>query len=420
MRVLVLGEFRVDRLVPALVRAGAEVTVCGSADLTGFLGPGIGCAPLPKHPTENSLRTLVDEHQADIVVANMSSPGQEQMLTLYARVGRSVGPGRMPVHSEAFATLACDKVALHQEAIRRGWPVPAGVVCESPGQLGPAALRVGFPLLVKEARSESFAGRHFIRGPSGLTAVAAAVTYPVLVQQAVQGEEFAVEFLTLPTGTAAWPVASLGLLDRACAPGRRVRVQPVVPPAGAHRALRTVVRDIVATFRPLGPWQMDFAVTHDRRLNLIEINGRFGGVSNMSWSSTGTDPHRAHAEALLHGRLPEHTHAARVALEVPVANGTVLPPAPAGTALTAFTANPGYPGPYTSGVHRAVLAVTPARAPAARAWLRGLAPSTLLVPVDSAVDGLGRGLAAFSADHAGSPSAAVASPAAHPARRTDR
>ncbi|SHL35917.1 hypothetical protein [Streptomyces yunnanensis] len=417
-RVLVLGEFRADRLVPALARSGAQVTVLGFADLTGFLDPRVTCGTLPKELTSESLSALVDEHQADTVVASVSSPGQEQMLTLYARVGRSVGPRRMPVHSEAFATLACDKVALHRQAIRRGWPVPAGVVCERPERLGATARQVGFPLLVKEARSESFAGRFFVSDPSRLAAVGAAVTYPVLVQQAVQGEEFAVELLTLPSGTVAWPVASLGPLDGECAPGRRARVQPALLPEAVRFALSTVVRDIVATSRPVGPWQIDFAVTRGGRLNLIEINGRFGGVSNMSWTSTGTDPHRAHAEATLHGRLPEHTHAVWAALEVPVPNGTTLPPAPAGTVLSAFTANPGYPN--TSGVHRAVLGVPPAHAPSARAWLRRLVPGTLLVPVDSAIDRLEHGLAALSAEHAADVSAAVAPRAAPPVRRTDR
>ncbi|MFD3513061.1 hypothetical protein [Streptomyces sp. NPDC058657] len=418
-RVLVLGEFRADRLVPALLRSGAQVTVLGHTDLTGFLDSRVSCALLPRGLTEASLRALLDQHRADTVVPAMASPGQEQLLALYARVGHSAGGRRMPVHSEAFAALACDKVALHRQAVRRGWPVPTGTVCEHPGQLGEAARRVGFPLLVKEARSESFAGRHFVRGSSGLTALRDVLTYPVLVQEALQGAEFAIELLTLPSGTVCWPVAALGPLDGDCAPGRRARVQPAVLPAPARHALSALVRDIVGT-SPWGPWQLDFAVTRDGQLRLIEINGRLGGVSNMSWAATGTDPHRAHADAVLHGRLPERTHAVRAALEVPVPNGTALPPPPPGTTLTAFTANPGYPGPYTSGAHRAVLGLTPAHAPAVRAWLTRLPAAALLVPADSALAVLEQGLAALSAGTA--PPARAASPGARarPVRRTDR
>lgn len=399
MRVLVLGEYRADRLVPELTLAGAEVTVLGFQDLTGFLDPKVRCGTLPANATVESLRALLAEYEADVAIPNVSSPGQEQLLTVYARLGAELcecGP-RVLVHSPEFATLACDKVALHQYAVRRGWPVPNGVVCDSPAALVSAPDRLGLPVLVKEARSESFAGRHFVSTATELTALADRLRFPVLVQQAIHGEEYAVELLTLPAGTAVWPVAGLGTLDRDCAPGLRARVQPAILPTRASSALATVVQDIVTAFQPMGPWQIDFALDRAGQLNLIEINGRFSGVSNMSWISTSTDPHRAHAQAVLHGRLPRPPRALRVALEVPVPNGVRLPEPPQGTTLTAFTANPGYPGPYTSGAHRAVLSLIPARAEATRAWLRGLPPGALLVAVESVVEMLDRGHAALGA-----------------------
>ncbi|MFJ2192054.1 hypothetical protein ACIOJE_29660 [Kitasatospora sp. NPDC087861] len=100
-RILVLGEFRADRLVPPLVRSGAEVTVLGFEDLTGFLDPRGVCGALPRDLTDESLSALLKKHDADTAVPNMSSPGQEQLLALYARVR-----DRMLVHSEPFATLA--------------------------------------------------------------------------------------------------------------------------------------------------------------------------------------------------------------------------------------------------------------------------------------------------------------------------
>ncbi|GAU65840.1 hypothetical protein SSP35_02_02070 [Streptomyces sp. NBRC 110611] len=75
------------------------------------------------------------------------------------------------------------------------------------------------------------------------------------------------------------------------------------------------------------------------------------------------------------------------ALEVPVPNGTMLPPA---------------------------------HAPAAREWLCAPAPGTLLVPVHTAIDRLEHGRARLSAEHAAHASVAVAPPAASPVRRTDR
>ncbi|WP_189300822.1 hypothetical protein [Streptomyces albospinus] len=68
------------------------------------------------------------------------------------------------------------------------------------------------------------------------------------------------ELLTLPSGTAAWPVARLGTLDREGAPGRRARMPPAALPGDTRSALAAVVRDIVTASRPAGPRQIDFAI----------------------------------------------------------------------------------------------------------------------------------------------------------------
>lgn len=128
------------------------------------------------------------------------------MLPVYARVarGHNTAGRHLPVHSPEFAVPATDKVELHRTAVRRGWPVPAGAVCEEPSRLLDAAV-LGLPALVKEARSESRA----------------------------------------PTHTTAWPVASLGHLDSGCNPGRRIRVAPATLPDRARCALGTAIRDIL-------------------------------------------------------------------------------------------------------------------------------------------------------------------------------
>ncbi|MEU1313042.1 ATP-grasp domain-containing protein [Streptomyces cinnamoneus] len=399
VRVVILGEFRVDRLVPTLRDGGAEVTVLGSVDLGSFLGPGVTCGELPAVMSEQALLHLLRDHRADVALPNMGCRGQEQFLLSYARAasrvraaGAGLGAGcRMPVHSERFALLASDKVALHRLAGERGWPVPRGVVCADGRALAGAVEELGFPALVKEARSEFGAGRHYVRDRGHLNRVSGEVTYPVLVQETVRGEEFAVEFLSGPTRTVAWPVASLGRLDGDCAPGRRVRVAPAALPAAAAGELAGTVADVVAAFGPVGPWQMDLAVTDDGRLRVFELNGRLSGVSNMSWASTGLDPHVAYARTAL-GFAPPVPRADRIALELPVPNGAVLPAGPTGTEVMPHPGTPANQGPWNGGYHRPVLRLPEGRAEAARAWLRSLPPGVLLNSADEAVAQLGRGL----------------------------
>ncbi len=402
MRVVVLGEFRADRLVPPLRQGGAEVVVLASVVLESFLGPGVECGVLPTSLSEPALLRLLADHGADVAVPNLGCPGQEQFLPVYARatVGLRATGRRMPVHSERFARLASDKVAFHETAGRRGWPVPRAVVCAAAGAVREAARELGLPVLVKEARSEFHAGRHHVRDSHQLVRVCGEVSYPVLVQQAVEGEEFAVEFLSGASYTVAWPVASLGRLDGDCAPGRRVRVAPAALPARARAELTATVTDMVETSAPWGPWQMDFAVTDDGRLQVIELNGRLGGVSNMSWASTGLDPHVAHVEAVL-GRTSRRPRTERVALELPVHNGTVLPPAPSGTELMSFPGNPANRGPLIGGYQRAVLGAPVERAASVREWLAALPEGVLLNSPKEATVQLARGT--YALKHGGAP-----------------
>ncbi|MDT0447491.1 hypothetical protein [Streptomyces hesseae] len=394
-RVVVLGEFRADRLVPRLRRAGAEVVVLGFAELDGFLGPGVVCGRLPDTLGEPALMRLLDDHDADVAVPNMGCPGQEQFLPVYARARSSLrGTGRrVHGHAEEFAVLASDKVVLHRTAERRGWPVPLGVVCARAEAVRAAVRELGFPVLVKEARSEFHTGRHYVRDDARLGRACGEVTYPVLVQRAVTGGEFAVELLSLPGRTVAWPVASLGRLDGDCAPGRRVRVAPAALPARARAELTAVLGDIVETHKPHGPWQMDFAVDDGSGgIRVIELNGRLGGVSNMSRAATGLDPHAAYADTVLGRPLPRPPAARRVALELPMTPGAALPPAPPGTELTPYPGNPGNPGPVHGGVQRAVLGV-PADFPTESVgdWLRALPPGVLLDAPEEAIAQLTRG-----------------------------
>ncbi|WP_424893217.1 ATP-grasp domain-containing protein [Streptomyces sp. XH2] len=402
MRVLVLGEFRADRLLPPLLRAGAEAVVLGFSPriapfLAASLGADVVCGELPAALSEEDVLRLLAHWRADVAVPNMGCPGQEQLLPLYARTAsrwRAAGR-RMPVHPDGFAELVSDKVALHRTARARGWPVPRGLVCGAAPAVRTAARELGPPVMIKEARSEFHAGRHYVRDHGQLDRACAEVAYPVLVQEVLAGEEYGAEFLSDGSSTVAWPVASLGRLDGECAPGRRVRVAPVALPAHARAELAAVVRDMNDAFRPHGPWQMDFAVTDGGRPALIELNGRLGGVSNMSWAATGADPHVAHARSALaapaDGLLGGPPPPCRAALELPVPSGTPLPPPPEGTGLMLFPGSPVNPGPLVGGYSRPVLTVPEGREEVALAWLGELPPGTLLNSPREAAGQLARG-----------------------------
>ncbi|MBT2382886.1 FAD-dependent monooxygenase [Streptomyces sp. ISL-11] len=121
MRVVVLGEFRVDRLVPPLARGGADVVVLAFVGLEAFLGPGVECGVLPTALREGTLLRLLRHYGADIAVPNLGCAGQEQFLpdpsrlrsrrsaTARGQCGSGLrGSGGGPVTTRARYVVGCD------------------------------------------------------------------------------------------------------------------------------------------------------------------------------------------------------------------------------------------------------------------------------------------------------------------------
>lgn len=382
--VLLLGEYRAERLVAPLRDAGVQVVVLGSRDVSAAVGPDVECGLLAKEMTPQDVVRTLAKYPAGVALPNPYPLGQEQLLRPYAAAAHllsgTTADTKLICHPPNFVDLATDKVRFHTVATTRGWPVPSAMVCSDPSELDYAASALGLPVMVKEARTEPVTGRHFVSSGSRLSMVASAVRFPVLVQQALAGEEFGVELLSAPAGTAHWPVAQLGTLDERCAPGRRVRLAPAVLPPRAEARLATLVAEICADFTPIGPWQLDLAVCDDELL-VLEINARLGGMSDLSAATTGLDPHASHALTALR-QSPDVPPAARAALECPVRKGTVPPPPVPGLGWTLATGSDTDPSLYGCDYNR-LLVWFPLDEPTLAAdWLAGMA-GDLLVGFDS-------------------------------------
>ncbi len=295
-----------------------DAVLCGPTDVTEQVGLGSHYRYLPADAGGEQVIALLAEEQPDLVAPCLYPLEQEQLLpTLALACGRWVQETgrRSLVHPGAFADLSTDKVFFQRTAERRGWPVPAGMVCHDTAALAAAVRRLELPVIIKQARSESGQGRWYVEDFGWLDALSG-VAFPLLVQQVCRGEEFGLELLTSQGRTLRWPVASFGRLDAQCRPGWRARAMPALLPGQAATMLDSFIQDVVDAFCPQGPWQIDFAIT-DGRLVVLEINGRFSGMADLSHAATGTDPYEAFAAVCL-GALPAAPVSRGVAMELPV------------------------------------------------------------------------------------------------------
>jgi hypothetical protein len=328
MKVLILGEYRAERIVSAVRKhVPADIVICGRRDVSRQVGGRVRHRDLPRSAGRSEIMSLLHAEAPDLVLPNVYPKGQEQMLPIYAEVAtdwRAAG-GNMPVHSPAFAELACDKAVFQATGTHRGWPVPEGTVCPDAAALDAAAASLGFPVMVKQARSEPTDGRFLVPSRHALRAVRPALRYPVVAQRAYRGEEFGAEFLTMAGTTLRWPVARLGTVPSAGGPGRRIRVMPRRLPPAAFRVLQEFVADVTAAYRVLGSWQLDLILAEDG-LHVVEINARLGGLSAMSHLATAVDPHQAFVAACL-GDVGTRPRPRFVSMELPIASDG-RPPAP--------------------------------------------------------------------------------------------
>ncbi|HKR50509.1 MAG TPA: hypothetical protein VJT72_13225 [Pseudonocardiaceae bacterium] len=384
MKIAIIGKHRAERLVSAVAgRRQAEIVLCGPIDVSSFVGLGTRYRRLALDADEAAVLSALEDEQIDVVIPSLNPLNQEQTLPmLTAACLRWSGPGRHAVvHSPAFADLATDKVYFHRTAVSRGWPVPNGMQCASIRELIIAAGELELPLMVKQARSMPREGRWYIESVDQLAELTT-TKFPLLAQRACCGEEFGLELLTSDGHTTCWPVASFGPLDPEGMPTWRCRVMPVKLPTSAWIELQRFIEEVTAAFTPHGPWQIDFAVCAGQ-LQILEVNGRLGGMTDLSWAVTGVDPYEAFAAVAL--RQPSVEPAPqRIAMELPVRNDVDLENLP--EASQGVHVQPQLPLPTNCWTNESLrILVAAADGIALRAWLRSFGRDLLVRDLSEAL-----------------------------------
>jgi hypothetical protein len=408
VRVLVLGHYKVDRLLgPLVARSATEIVLWSAVDpRLEVPGATIRWMPMDRRASSSDILELLDAVRPDAAIANVFGVGEEHLVHTYAvAADRLGGNGPLRTHSPAFAELCVDKAAFHRAAGSLGLPVPAGDVAVTRadvprivGELG------GPPVMLKEARAQARAGVHAVRATEALDSLLASgnLRPPLLVQRMVTGEEIGIEVLSAGAESCRFPVASTGELDQRCDPAARVRCLPRALPPAALATVRQAVTALEERFRPRGPWQLDMALT-GQDVTILEVNGRLGGLSDLGAGATGHDAHELVCDLVMGAPLPRPVPVA-AALEIPVVPGLV-PLGEDGVQASVVTASPTNPFPANSNYWRISLRSTDRAA--VRRWIGRLGPAAFRAPlgalhtqVDRAFDGLESSLQAAGLDGA--------------------
>jgi carbamoylphosphate synthase large subunit len=400
-KALLFGEYKIARFLPVLRERGyTDIVVYSAIEFDAaaeFDNEGVEVRLMDLNWTADDVVAVLEAERPDVAIANAYPHGQEQLPIVYGRAAARWN-GRFVAHSAQFAEIACDKVTLHRTAEERGWPVPAGAVCENAEQVAAAASELGFPLVIKEAQSQAGDGRFHAASQEELDAVlAAGLAFPAIVQAFAQGVETGIELISADGTLMSWPVVSMGPLDAGLEPTLRARVTPYELPAGAAARLDEFVTDLHENFAPDGPWQIDFAVVGDGDdIVVLEINPRFGGLTDLGLTGTGTGPHAVFTAAALGAPLPQvETRAVTIELPSTEIPGVEVPVHPEGAEVMKVTARRPTNRCFTN-TDRMQLITTIGDPEAGRRWIKELDAAGLLrCTVESAFRRLEQGFEAF-------------------------
>lgn len=320
MRAIVLGDYEFERIRGPLLRSCERLMVVANRPPhEDHLAKSIEWTVADL--SELDVKRLVRRSRPDVVVPHVRGSENEAVILDFAVSLQNFDCGRNSVHSPAFAGVCVDKKWLYEFAVRNGITVPETRVCYSRRELHKAVAAVGgMPVVVKERRANSGTGTFLVSDSLGFDVVPdEGFRSGILVQRLLRGIEIGVEVVSSPRGHWRFPTCHLGMVGGDVNPLGRVRFAPFNLSASADRQLTAIIDRICRMLRPNGPWQLD-AVMTEGSVHVLEINGRLGGLSNLSMFSSGTDPHRLYCETAL-GQLPEQPDERGFVTEFPVPIG---------------------------------------------------------------------------------------------------
>jgi predicted ATP-grasp superfamily ATP-dependent carboligase len=189
--------------------------------------------------------------------------------------------------ADSYDTLT-DKSRLLELASKLAIPAPTTRIARTHAAIGDAARDLGFPIVLKPARSRYRRGDRvlstsvqIVRDPEGLAETLRHLDWlddiPCLVQQFVEGHGAGVFALYGPSGPIAWFAH------------RRIREKP---PAGGvsvlsesvpiDRSMQSAAAKLLAAANWTGVAMVEFRVAGDGTPYLMEVNGRFWGSLQLA------------------------------------------------------------------------------------------------------------------------------------------
>jgi predicted ATP-grasp superfamily ATP-dependent carboligase len=181
-----------------------------------------------------------------------------------------------------------DKARLFELAGRLGLPIPVTQIADSPAGIESAAQEIGFPIVLKPARSRYLKGDRILStsvqvatDPAALAQALQTLEWlhdiPCVVQRFIPGHGAGIFALHGPSGPIAW-FAHRRIREKPPTGGVSVLCEsvPVDP------VMQSIASKLLAAAGWIGVAMIEFRVADDGTPYLMEVNGRFWGSLQLA------------------------------------------------------------------------------------------------------------------------------------------
>jgi biotin carboxylase len=317
--ILVVGGTRFERLLPHIRQAGL-----GAILITYAHGPDLGADVVHRVLDEMSplaIAEMARRHAAKGVICRTGAFDERAMVRdalVKDLLQSGSDPIRVVTHSTSTAALIVDKGYTRQFLSAHGLPQPDGCVVTGLRDLQDASRDFHFPCVLKNPTSAASRAVKYVRRREDLQDSYRELSVDrVVLQEFVQGIELGLEVVGDGAEYQLFPAAQLGETSPELLPHRRVRMSPLIAEHDIEQRVLDLALTVARLLKPDGVLQLDMVLS-GRDPQILEINGRPGGVTSLSHAVTGVDPMGELVRLAIGAWSPADLRAERVAAEIPI------------------------------------------------------------------------------------------------------
>lgn len=226
-------------------------------------------------------------------VISRISPAIESTIVRDGLVKEVLEQHGIPViaHSARTAAITADKGYTRHFLAAHGLPFPHGHVTVGLQQLLEVAAEFPFPCVIKAPGLANSDGVKFVARYEDLEqAFHQLGSQRVILEEFVSGEEVGIEVIGRDGDYQVFPPAWLGHTNPDCNPQRGIRIAPYPHSEETAEQIRTVALNTARALGLSGLLEIDMVI-RDGRPMVVDLNGRPGGISGLSYAASGIDPY---------------------------------------------------------------------------------------------------------------------------------